>query len=368
MASDDDIAAFLPTPRQPAPARRQAAIDAAMRRFDGQDAAPRVAAGGRGTLRPAFWTSPRRGLAGAALTAALVALIGGPVAWHSLHEPAAVQSGQPHSAPAPAASQPNPTELAGASPIPPAASRSAAAPPAAREPPVRATTSSNEDAAAASAEPAAPPPPARPTEMADARPIVTRASAKAAASASEARNVAARMAAPPAAAAPLAEAEARTENDNASVVVTGTRVRAIPRGDWNACTVDDPARSLSKCRKQVDRAYKRPAAAAAVQVSEGLSRAWEGDTDAAIAAFDRAIAIAPKSALAYLNRGLAWRRNGDLGRALADLDQAVKLAPREARTYYNRSLVLRAQGAAARARRDEERALDLDPRYGDVVR
>jgi tetratricopeptide (TPR) repeat protein len=164
--------------------------------------------------------------------------------------------------------------------------------------------------------------------------------------------------------APAAEADAQN-----AIAVTGTRVRApnlaARRGDWNACTVDDPAGSLSACRKAVARAVK--GAAAQADLAEGLSRAWQGDTDAAIAALGRAIAAAPKSAFAYLNRGLAYRGSGDLDRALADLDRAVKYAPSEARTYYNRSVVLRERGAVARARRDEERAAELDPVYAGIV-
>ena len=154
-------------------------------------------------------------------------------------------------------------------------------------------------------------------------------------------------------------------NDASSIVVSGTRIAGPRRGDWNACTVDDPGRDLASCRKRLDRAVKGEAAEHLV---EGIGHAWEGDTDEAIAAFDQAIASAPRSAFAYLNRGLARRRSGDLGRALADLDRAVTIAPGEARNYYSRSLVLRQQGAAARARRDEERAVELDPSYAEVVR
>jgi tetratricopeptide (TPR) repeat protein len=152
--------------------------------------------------------------------------------------------------------------------------------------------------------------------------------------------------------------------------VTGTRVRApnlgARRGDWNACTVEDPGRSLPACRKAVARAVK--GASAQADLAEGLDLAWRGETDEAVAAFGRAIATAPKSSFLYLNRGLTYRRSGDLDRALADLNRAVDYAPGEARTYYNRSLILRDRGAVARARRDEERAVDLDPRYAEIVR
>jgi len=162
------------------------------------------------------------------------------------------------------------------------------------------------------------------------------------------------------------------------IVATGTRAapanraqareQAPRRGDWNACTVDDPDRNLAACRKIVRRALKGAPAQAQSDLADGLNLAWQGETGEAIAAFDRAIAAAPGSAFAYLNRGMAYRHRGDLERALADLDRAVDHAPAEARVYYNRSLVLRASGAVARARRDEQRAVELDPAYAGLVR
>jgi hypothetical protein len=156
---------------------------------------------------------------------------------------------------------------------------------------------------------------------------------------------------------------------DSSIVVTGSRIAApsAGRGDWNACTVEDPGRNLGRCRTLVDPSQKGAGGQAAAHVADGLERAWEGDLDGAIRAFDQAIAIAPRSSFAYLNRGLAYKRSGDLGRALADLDRAVRYAPGDARAYYNRSLVLRQRGDTRRARADEQRAADLDPRYAEVV-
>lgn len=155
------------------------------------------------------------------------------------------------------------------------------------------------------------------------------------------------------------------DSDNRTIVATGARARA-PRGDWNECTIDDPGRSLARCRHLVDPAAKGTAGRAAAHLADGLRLAWQGETAEAITAFDRAIAIAPSS-FAYLNRGVAHRRNGDLDRALADLDRAVRADPRSARAYYNRSQVLRQQGADARAEADEKRAVSLDPRYTVVI-
>lgn len=194
----------------------------------------------------------------------------------------------------------------------------------------------------------------------------------------ESSFLAAPVAAPPAMAAPALAVE---DSDDANIVVTGTRVsrsaykaaqgriasKRARRGDWNACTVNDPGRDLAACRKLVDPAAPGPAGRAAAQVADGLSLAWRGDVDGAIAAFDRAIEASPRLAIAWLNRGLSRERKGELAGAIADLDRAVRYAPNAARGYYNRSLLLRRQGDIRRADADADRAVDLDPRYEDVV-
>ncbi|GAA0312468.1 hypothetical protein GCM10009087_23250 [Sphingomonas oligophenolica] len=179
---------------------------------------------------------------------------------------------------------------------------------------------------------------------------------------------------PPAAAVapPMAMAKAESEEGaSGDIVVTGARAsrrRDAGRGDWNACTLDDPKRSLSGCRSLINPGAKGAAGQAAARVSDGLSLAWQGDMDGAITAFDQAIALQPRLSIAWLNRGLAWQRKGDLDRAIADLDQAVRYAPDAARGYYHRSLALREHGDRRRAAADEARAVDLDPDYEAVVR
>jgi tetratricopeptide (TPR) repeat protein len=158
---------------------------------------------------------------------------------------------------------------------------------------------------------------------------------------------------------------ARPNLDSASpITVVGSRAaasagraasaRSARRGDWNACTIEDPRRSLAGCR-------------VSAETADGLERAWKGDWDGAGRAFDSAVAAAPRSSAAWLNRGLLRRRSGDLERALADLDRAVRFSPRAARYYYHRSLVLRQIGDFDRARADEARAVELDPRYAPLV-
>lgn len=167
------------------------------------------------------------------------------------------------------------------------------------------------------------------------------------------------------------------------IVVTGARaaapplraeraqLRAVPapsRGDWNACTIDDPARSLTACRTAVDPAAAGRAGRADAQLADGLNRAWAGDLRGATSAFDRAVDLDRGSARSFLNRGLARARAGDQRGALADLDRAVRLAPGSAQPLYQRSLVRARRGDASGARKDAERALAIDPSYRAVIR
>ena len=351
MGVDDDLALSLPEPPPPAPARREAAIGEALRRFDAIGAASSRAAG-----RAPRWAGISRPQAGALVAAGLVALIGVPVAWMSVSRPSAVVRHETLTRADRPAALNSAAPMPPAGPAPPAA---ATARPAASEPkPVIAAPTLSAPVELARAD-AAPSPQAIRAEKND----VARAERGAQlADAVVAPPPLVAMVAPAAPAAPPAEAAAGQD-----MVVTAQRRAArqpVARGDWNACTVDDPRRSLSGCRRLVD---PGSAGRAAAHLADGLSRAWQGDLDGAIAAFDQAIALAPRLSFAYLNRGLAHRHRGELDQAIADLDQAVRHAPGAARGYYHRSVLLRERGDADRARADEDRAVGIDPRYDAVV-
>lgn len=171
-------------------------------------------------------------------------------------------------------------------------------------------------------------------------------------------------------AAPAAPAVDRTRGNSSEIIVTGAKISApkrAPRGDWNACTVDDPSQSLSRCTRLVTQGNRKTRERVETHLADGLVQAWQGDTDAAVANFDKAIAVAPQLSIGYLNRGLVYDRKGDIDRAIADLDLAVRYAPNAARAYYVRSLLLRKNGDDDKASADEKRAIELDRRYEDVI-
>jgi hypothetical protein len=390
---DDDLARSLPEPPPPRPARRDAAIEAALQRFDAGGEAPRVAPGPRpATASPSWWTRIGRPQAGMLVTAALVAVIGVPVALTSIGQRFSatgpetsvtvdVRPAPPSDAPPPRGARPSqPAEAAAPSPQASAPDREAASDPTGPAPAPTALAGNGQprsapDAKKASAAPppSPPPPPPAPEPLAEQADLVASAQRARSEQAREfspsAATVHAEPMAAPVMAPPLAKAgRSAALADSTDIVVTGSAIRApVRRGDWNACTVNDPGRSLTRCKGLVDPAAKGPAGRAAAHVADGLSLAWQGDYDRAIAAFDQAIALQPRLAFAYLNRGLARQRNGDLGRAIADLDQAVRNAP-NARGYYNRGQLFRQRGDTRRAALDEARAVELDARYEAVVR
>lgn len=362
---DDDIMAALPHPPPPSPKRREAAIGDAMARFGGAgQAAPDRAA--QPAARPTgWWANIRRPQATALVTAALVAAIGLPVAWTIDFRPDAPAE---QATPAPRDAAPPATAEAAArtdtptTPSPPpavarAVSTSTAAPEAGTAP-------APHPAEPARLAPPAPPPPP-PSPMVAGR--TARSDGELVVSGARVARPALEQASPVTA----FSAEEAPRDEAGSIVVTGAMIapRGKPaRGDWNACTVNDPSQTLTRCRKMANKGTKDVQSRADAHLADGLKQAWAGNFDEAIAAFDRAIAVAPDLSVAYLNRGIAYERQGDRARAIADLDQAVKYAPKSARAYYNRSLILRENGDLRRADADESRAINLDPRYQKILR
>jgi hypothetical protein len=379
---DDDLLAAMPDPPPPRPGRRKLAIEEAMRRFDAVDGQPPVpqAAPARTPVR-AFLARPQ---AAAFASILLVALVSSPVWLFGLgrqthHSGPEIQRRAAHAVPSPAAPA---QDVAGAAPIPAAWPASSAGPVPeadADRPTQPAQLPPAALADSRAVEPAAPPPPPPPPLP----PTATAAAPITAAPAAKAERADQRVAAPP---PPLAQANAPAETGG-SIIVTGSRIerpqtfgREVnpdrkpiiyqpPSDDaWNACTVLDPRKNLRACRDLLDPRQPGETGRAAVQITDGLAAAWTGDLDGAIAAFGRAIAVAPHSALAYLNRGLAYQLKDEHSRALADLDAAIKSDPESASAYYHRSLLLRTMGKAKQADADAARARRLDPHNAAILR
>ena len=334
MSRDKDLANLLPPTPPPRPDRRDAAIEAAMRAYDGTGAPPPV---------PARHSEPRRSgiasnrpLIGALASLALVVSIGLPVWMNSDFAPPTVSTGSPQRESARTAGGPQvgdrdsePATVAAQSvapaPMPkrdsadeasqaaatPASRTQAQVPPSPAVVEDRVPPQSEAAFAFAPAPPAPPPPLQLPAPSAPERPA-------------------------PAALVAAAPSARATRSDD--IVVTGARATTEREGavrsrarepfskivlsDLNRCTVADPRRDIEACRITIEEAVPKSARPFVV---DGVSRAWRGDLDGAAAALDRAVAEAPRSAVAYYNRSLVLSRRGQARRADADRERAIEL-------------------------------------------
>ena len=374
MTDDDDIRAILPEMPPPAPKPRDAAIAAALIRFDarseGNDAQTY-----KQKSPPASWRNKISRPYAALIAATLVAV--------TISVPFALQNPGPFAPPAMDGTSPSASAVtAGSETAPPS---EPATKPALPSPPnetgsvskdemsaetydIAQNTVSEKAVQAAAAAPAlaAPPAPAPPPPAPPPPPMVANEAPKMGLQ----RRASSQNAQAPSPAVAIASA-AEAYSDEDSVIVTGSRVsrdKSRTRGDWNACTVNDPIQAIARCRKLADKAEKGVRSQAETHLFDGLNYAWSGRLDKAIAAFDAALLVAPNLPAAYLNRGLVYDRLGRTEDAIADLNRAVSYAPRSARSYYNRSVILRKYGDPKRALSDERQAVRLDSRYQQVLK
>jgi tetratricopeptide (TPR) repeat protein len=91
-------------------------------------------------------------------------------------------------------------------------------------------------------------------------------------------------------------------------------------------------------------------------------RHFKGDTDGAMADFNKAIKIDPMCDSAYFYRADALKVKGDWDGAVADYTKAIEIDSDYAKAYENRGSVKLRQGKSAEAQRDFDTALKLDPR------
>ncbi len=100
--------------------------------------------------------------------------------------------------------------------------------------------------------------------------------------------------------------------------------------------------------------------------NRGAVHRQRGKAGAALADFNRALALSPHYAAALANRGDLLRQRGALADALADLDLAVALHPAEGRFYRLRGLARADLGSLPDAVADYTRAIELDPRDAEA--
>lgn len=104
-----------------------------------------------------------------------------------------------------------------------------------------------------------------------------------------------------------------------------------------------------------------------VPYSRGNTFLQEGQYDAAIAEFNKALEINPKSALAYYHRGLAYSNKGLHNAAVADFTDAIALNPGILEktsvlhlAYFSRGVSYQATGKLGPAIEDFTRSIEIN--------
>ena len=96
--------------------------------------------------------------------------------------------------------------------------------------------------------------------------------------------------------------------------------------------------------------------------NRAIAYSQKNELDRAIADYNKTIEIDPNMAAAYAYRGSSYYLKGDSSRALADLNDAIRRDPKQARFYTNRGAVYRDKGDFDRAIADHTKAIELDPK------
>jgi len=95
----------------------------------------------------------------------------------------------------------------------------------------------------------------------------------------------------------------------------------------------------------------------------GIAYVGMGNTDAAIKAYDRSLAMNPECPETYMNRATVYDELGQFDLAFSDYSNAIKYNPQFAQAYHNRAILYYRRGEFARAVRDLTRAIEIIPEF-----
>jgi tetratricopeptide (TPR) repeat protein len=132
--------------------------------------------------------------------------------------------------------------------------------------------------------------------------------------------------------------------------------------DWQDCKRGEPDRRIAACTQIINTGGESLENLALAYHTRGYAYAAKGEPDRAIADYNEAIALDPKSALTYVNRGAAYTDKGEHDRAIADYGEAIRLDSNFARAYHNRGYAYNVKREPERAIADFNVAIRLNPK------
>lgn len=98
---------------------------------------------------------------------------------------------------------------------------------------------------------------------------------------------------------------------------------------------------------------------AAYWLDQGGMLCTYGNYQAAVRAYEKALALSPNDSEIHFSQGVAYAQSGDYANALAGIDKAISLAPDNARYLYGRAWCLLLAGRAEASRPVFQRAAEL---------
>jgi tetratricopeptide (TPR) repeat protein len=154
----------------------------------------------------------------------------------------------------------------------------------------------------------------------------------------------------------VAASAAAPASDTASTTDKASVSCELPLDDAGALTgeVASGETAMNEDVSQVEGSAVEHCSYANVQLAAGTY-------EAAIQAYDQALALSPDYVAAYYNRGLAYARLGALDGAIADFARVIELDAGQAQAYHQRGLVYARKRNYERAVSDYDMALSLRP-------
>ncbi len=146
-------------------------------------------------------------------------------------------------------------------------------------------------------------------------------------------------------------------------LVGATRARACFEAALSRSAVRD---GLRLCNTALEEEALAVSDRAATLVNRGILHMRSRDNARAMADYDEAIRIAPRTAEAFVNKGIALVRLDRHAEAVATLTKGIELGPvNPAVAHYSRALAYEDMGRLRDAYEDYGRAAALDPDWPD---
>jgi tetratricopeptide (TPR) repeat protein len=128
------------------------------------------------------------------------------------------------------------------------------------------------------------------------------------------------------------------------------------------CKSPDSERAVKGCSALIKAGTETKKNLAVAYTNRGNAFSKNGEYGQAIADYDKAIELNPKSVEAYDGRGASYSSSGEYERAISDFDKVIALKPKVADTYRSRGFAYAGKGDYDRAIVDYDKAISLDPK------